>query len=73
MANSILGNTPEPQPQSQNMGFNPNMIQQIKQFAKTVKGNPKDQVMSMVQQGMRSNEQLQQAMNMARQIQNMFK
>ena len=65
MANSILDSLGS-QP-------NPDMIQQIKQFAKSIKGNPRDQVMSMVQQGMRSNEQLQQAMNMARQLQGMFK
>lgn len=71
MPNSILKNPIEPQ--SQNIGFNPETLKQIQQFAKTVKGNPKEQVMNMVRQGLRSNEQLQQAMNMARQIQNMFK
>lgn len=63
MANSILGNTTP----------GPDMVNQIKQFARTFKGDPKTQVMQMVRQGMRSNEQLQQAMNMARQLQGMFK
>ena len=67
MANSILGNT-TPGPE---MDFN--MVNQIKQCAQTFKGDPKTQVMQMVRQGMRSNEQLQQAMNMARQLQGMFK
>ena len=71
MPNSILKNPSAPQ--SQNTGFNPEIFKQIQQFAKTVKGNPKEQVMNMVRQGLRSNEQLQQAMDMARQIQNMFK
>lgn len=67
MANSILGNTtPGPEMDS-------NMVNQIKQFAQAFKGDPKTQVMQMVRQGMRSNEQLQQAMNMARQLQGMFK
>ena len=75
MANSVLDNLNLKQP-VQNpspAGFNLEMIQQVKQFAKTLKGNPKDQVMRMVQQGLRSNEQLQQAMNMARQFLGMFK
>ena len=67
MANSIIGNN------SPNPGVDPNMLNQIKQFAQTFKGDPKTQVMQMVRQGMRSNEQLQQAMNMARQLQGMFK
>ena len=67
MPNSILSNNVG------NTNFDPAMMQQIKQFAKTFKGNPKDQVMSMVKQGLRSNEQLQQAMQMAQQLHGMFK
>ena len=74
MSNSVLNNlSSERSSQNVSSGFNPEMLQQIKQFAKTIKGNPKDQVIRMVQQGLRSNEQLQQAMNMARQLQGMFK
>ena len=69
MSNSILGGNIS---NSNNM-LNPNMMSQIKQFAKSLKGDPKTQVMNMVQQGVRTNDQLQQAMNMARQFQSMFK
>lgn len=69
MANSILsGGTGSPM-----QGFNPQMIQQIQQFGKMFKGNPKQQVMNMIQQGTRTNEQLQQAMQMAKQVKGMFR
>ena len=73
MANSILGqqNTPAAQP---NMGNNPvQMIQQIKNFGRNLRGDPKQMVMNMVKQGQITNPQLQQAMQMARQIQGMIK
>ena len=74
MSNSVLNNLGPEQPvQNTSVGFNPEMVQQVKQFAKTLKGNPKDQVMRMVQKGLRSSEQLQQAMNMARQFLGMLK
>lgn len=69
MSNSILGGNIS---NSNNM-LNPNMMSQIKQFAKSLKGDPKAQVMNMVQQGVRTSDQLQQAMNVARQFQGMFK
>lgn len=50
----------------------PQMLSQIRKFRGAFKGDAKQQVMSMVQQGMRSNEQLQQAMQMAQQLQGMF-
>mgnify|MGYP000010140644 FL=1 len=68
MANSILGAQPQVSPKG-NSAFSPEMLQQLKQFKNTFRGNPKQQVMSMVQQGLRSNQQLQQAMNMAQQLQ----
>lgn len=68
MANSILGTQPQVSPRG-NSVFSPEMLQQLKQFKNTFRGNPKQQVMSMVQQGLRSNQQLQQAMNMAQQLQ----
>lgn len=46
----------------------PQMISQIRNFKNVFKGNPRQQVMNMVQQGIRSNEQLNQAMSMAQQI-----
>lgn len=65
MANSIIGATPQPN----NSMLSPEMVQQFKQFKSSFQGNPKQQVMRMVQQGLRSNQQLQQAMNMAQQLQ----
>lgn len=72
MANSILGGGPSPQPTGNSM-LSPQMIQQFNQFKNTFRGNPKQQVMNMVRQGMRSNQQLQQAMNMAQQIQGLLR
>lgn len=58
---------------AQQGGMNmPQMLNQIKRFRGAFKGDAKQQVMSMVQQGMRSNEQLQQAMAMAKQMEGMF-
>lgn len=73
MANSILNQLQRPVMQSNNSAISPQMLQQLQQFKNTFRGNPKQQVMRMVQQGMRSNEQLQQAMNMARQFQGLLK
>lgn len=75
MANSILGNnggTSTQQMPDNNM-LSPQMIQQFNQFKNAFRGNPKQQVMNMVRQGMRSNQQLQQAMNMAQQIQGLLR
>lgn len=69
MANSILGQSVS----SGNSMMTPEMLQQFKQFKNTFRGNPKQQVMRMVQQGLRSNQQLQQAMNMAQQMQSLFR
>lgn len=72
MANSILGNQGR-LPQGNNSMLTPEMLQQFNQFKNTFRGNPKQQVMNMVKQGLRSNQQLQQAMNMAQQIQGLLK
>lgn len=75
MANSILGSSSPataPQGGSPMQGFNPGMLNQLKQFKSSFKGNAKQQVMQMVQQGLRSNEQLQQAMQMAQQFKGFF-
>lgn len=72
MANSILGNQRR-LPQGNNSMLTPEMLQQFNQFKNTFRGNPKQQVMNMVKQGLRSNQQLQQAMNMAQQIQGLLK
>ncbi len=70
MANSILG--PGGQQQSPN-GINPQMLQQLNEFRRTYTGNPKQAVMQMLQKGQITNPQLQQAMQMAKQIQTMIK
>lgn len=69
MPNSPMG----PERLAQQGGMNmPQMLGQIKRFKGAFKGNAKQQVMSMVQQGMRSNEQLNQAMQMAQQFKGLF-
>ncbi len=73
MANSILNQMQQPVMRSNNSAISPQMLQQLQQFKNTFRGNPKQQVMRMMQQGLRSNEQLQQAMNMARQVQSFLK
>lgn len=73
MANSILNQMQQPVMRSNNSAISPQMLQQLQQFKSTFRGNPKQQVMRMMQQGLRSNEQLQQAMNMARQVQSLLK
>lgn len=72
MANSILGSNLQP---TNNMGGNNplQMVQQIKNFGRNLKGDPKQMVMNMVQNGQITNPQLQQAMQMAKQIQRMIK
>lgn len=75
--NSNFANMPmnarTPQQLAQQGGMNmPQMLQQIRRFSGAFRGDAKQQVMSMVQQGLRSNEQLQQAMQMAQQLQNFF-
>lgn len=80
MANSLMrftqgqgGGAMGPKQLAQQGGMNmPQMINQIKRFRGAFHGDAKQQVMSMVQQGMRSNEQLQQAMAMAKQMEGMF-
>lgn len=71
MANSILGSSATSA--SGNSMLTPEMLRQFNQFKNTFRGNPKQQVMNMVNQGLRSNQQLQQAMNMARQLQGLLK
>ena len=72
MANSILGSNPQ---HTNNMGGNNplQMVQQIKDFGRNLRGDPKQMVMNMVQNGQITNPQLQQAMQMAKQIQRLIK
>lgn len=69
MANSILGSSKQ-QPSS---GVNPQMLQQLNDFRRNYTGNPKQAVMQMLHNGQITNPQLQQAMQMAKQIQTMLK
>lgn len=52
---------------------NQTMLQQFQQFRQTFKGDPKQIVMNMLTNGQITNPQLQQAIQYARQFQNMFK
>lgn len=70
MANSILGSGG---PQQASNGINPQMLQQLSDFRRNYTGDPKQAVMQMLQRGQITNPQLQQAMQMAKQIQSMIK
>ena len=72
MANSILNSSGPTQPVGQSP-INAQMLQQLSEFKKSYKGNPKQAVMQMLQRGQITNPQLQQAMQIAKQIQNMIK
>ena len=50
------------------------MIQQFNEFRKQMKGiNPKDEVMKMLQNGKINQQQLNQAQQMAQQLQSLFR
>ena len=67
MSNSIIGRgAPSTNSPSQ-------LLQQITEFKRNYSGDPKQAVMQMLQQGQITHPQLQQAMQMAKQIQQMFK
>lgn len=68
MANSIFGGSQPSTPIPNNQ-----MLQQFRQFQQTFKGDPKQTVMNMLSQGQINNNQLQQAIQMAKQMQHMFK
>ena len=53
---------------------NNNMLAQLQQFKKQMQGiNPKDEVMKMLQNGKINQQQLNQAQQMAQQIQSLFR
>ena len=54
------------------MNFNPNMLMQFAQFANSFKGDPQQAVQQMLQSGKISQEQYQNAVNMANQFSQMF-
>lgn len=72
--NSILSRTSQPSAAPQSRGMvAPAMLQQFQQFKNSFKGNPKQVVMNMLQSGQISNPQLQQVMQMAKQLKGILK
>ena len=63
--NQIMGQAPRSMPQP-----NPpmNFMQQLQQFAATIRGNPQEIVQNLLQSGKMSNEQYQQFSQIANQI-----
>lgn len=55
------------------MNFNPNMLMQFMQFKNSFQGNPQQMVQQMLQSGQVSPERYQQAVNMAQQLQGLFR
>lgn len=64
--NSYTPNTPNSMSSAQG---SPNMIEQFKQFASTIQGDPKTMVMNLLNSGQMSQEQFQQFSSMARMFQ----
>lgn len=64
MANNILQQLAQQQQPTQNS----NMLQQLINFKKTYRGDPRQAVMSMLQSGQINNAQLQQAIEQAKQL-----
>ena len=70
MANSILGSA---QPNSGAVNPQMQMVQQFQQFKNSFRGDPKQAVMNMLANGQINNSQLQQAMQMAKQLKGILK
>lgn len=70
MANSILGSA---QPNSGAVNLQMQMVQQFQQFKNSFRGDPKQAVMNMLANGQINNSQLQQAMQMAKQLKGILK
>jgi len=49
-----------------------NLVQRLQQFARTLQGNPQQQVQQLLNSGKVSQQQYQQAYQMARQLQQMI-
>lgn len=74
MANSIIGgNQPSRGNPSRGPVSNQNMIQQLLNFKQQLNGDPRQMVMQMLSKGQINNNQLQQAMQMAKQFQGLIK
>lgn len=65
MANSILNGASQGQPKM-------DLISSINRFKAAFRGNPKQQVDQLLQSGQVSQQQLEQAMQMAKQVQGLF-
>lgn len=72
--NSIVGNNQNNQPVNPtSLMNNPQMISQLQAFKNSFNGDPKQAVMALVNQGKITNGQLQQAMQLASQLQHLIK
>ena len=71
MGNSILNK--HNATQNRGNGVNTNMLQQFRQFKSAFTGDPQQTVMSLVQQGKISSQQLQQLSQMAQQLQDVLR
>lgn len=69
MANSIIGNAGG----NASSLATPQMLQRIQQFGNALQGDPKQMVMNMLQSGQITNAQLQNAMQVAQQVQGLIK
>lgn len=72
MSNSILNSNNNKQIAPRNIAPN-NLVQRFQQFKNSLKGNPRQIVMNMVQSGQITEGQLQQAMSQAQQMQGLFR
>lgn len=73
MANSILSRSRQVPGPSQPSSNPMQLMQQFQQFRNTFRGNPQQMVQQMMQSGRINEAQLQQAMQLARQFQNLVK
>lgn len=70
MPNSILGKQPISAGNSPlGVAYNPQLAQQFRAFQQQFSGDPKQQVMQMLQSGQINQQQLNQVMQQARQLQ----
>lgn len=71
MASSLF---PQSNPQQMNNNSMMDLLQQFAQFKKQMQGkDPKEEVMRLLQSGKINNEQLNQAMNMAKQLEGILR
>ena len=68
MSNSILGSNPANQ-----VAFNPQLAKQFQQFQQTFNGNPREQIDQMLRSGKITQNQLNQAVEAAKQLNGAFR